>query len=150
MIRKWDRKEYTKLKCQWKFHLSVHKEGQAPVPEGQGDSLFNGPSITRENSAHWPASSCTRTPFSHAIPNVYGLQWHWHLVPSTEAMPPFWQGWQWQGSDSSRYSSRARFRYSLFTEAQGTSLTSSYKGVSYIDKHITVRGVRWEYFLFGI
>lgn len=82
----------------------------------------------------WPAWSPTRTPCSHAIPYVYGLQWHWHCVPTTRAMPPFWQGRQWQGSNSSKYSSRARFRYSLFTEAQGTSLTSSYNGVSYREK----------------
>lgn len=98
------------------------------------NSLFNVSLAMSENLFHWPAWSPTRTPCSHAIPYVYGLQWHWHCVPTTLAMPPFWQGRQWQGSNSSKYSSRARFRYSLFTEAQGTSLTSSYNGVSYREK----------------
>ena len=122
------------------------------MPEGKGNSLFIVSSITWENAAHWPAWSPTRAPCSHATPNVYGLQWHWHWVPLTVAMPPFWQGRQWQGSNSSRYSSMARLRYSLFTEAQGTSFTSSYKGVSYTDKDITVsnQGFGREYFPFSI
>lgn len=102
--------------------------------QGRRRSLCGVSLVVSENPSHWPAWLPTRTPCSQATPNVYGLQWHWHSVPTTVARPPFWHGWQWQGSNSSRYSPRARFRYSLFTEAQGTSLTSSYNGVSYKDK----------------
>lgn len=120
------------MENQWSSNTASLLQTQNSACQGPKRILLS--LAVSENLSCWPAWSPTRTPCSHAEPNVYGLHRHWHCVSTTIARPPFWQGRQWQGSNSSKYSSIARFRYSLFTEAQGTSLTSSYNGASYREK----------------
>lgn len=78
-----------------------------------------------------PGCSPITAPFSHARPEVPGRQTQRHSEPVSSGWPLFWHGRQWQGCSSARYSSVALFRWSFFSPAHCTSLTSSYRGRSW-------------------
>lgn len=78
-----------------------------------------------------PGCSPITAPFSQACPEVPGRQTQRHSEPVSSGWPLFWQGRQWQGCSSARYSSVALFRWTFFKPAHCTSFTSSYRGRSW-------------------
>lgn len=77
-----------------------------------------------------PGCSPITLPVWQADPEVPGRQTQRHALPVSSGRPLFWQGRQWQGCCSARYSSVAIFKWSFFKAAQCTSFTSSWRGRS--------------------